>query len=108
VATGNSPIINRNKHSHILETGGLNEQAPTKREKISEDSAFKLTIEDFDNLESQIAISSPDFGGQRKFRWVFTEHTGVQPRTLLIETGEQGVYFGALAQNQKDGGICLT
>ena len=54
-------------------TGRMNEQVKRNRERFPEDFMFQLTEEEFENLKSQIAISSL-WGGRRKLPFVFTEH----------------------------------
>ena len=54
-----------------VETRRLNEQVKRNIERFPEDFMFQLTPNEFDNLKSQIAISS--WGGVRKLPYVFTE-----------------------------------
>ena len=54
-----------------VETKRLNEQVKRNIERFPEDFMFQLTPNEFDNLKSQIAISS--WGGVRKLPYVFTE-----------------------------------
>jgi len=42
-----------------------------------------LTKDEFDNLKSQIAISSLGWGGRRKLPLVFTEHGALQAANVL-------------------------
>jgi hypothetical protein len=44
---------------------------------------FQLTLEEFNNLKSQIATSSPGWGGRRKPPLVFTEHGALQTANVL-------------------------
>ena len=44
---------------------------------------FQLTKEEFDDLKSQIAISSSGWGGRRKPPLVFTEHGALQAANVL-------------------------
>ena len=54
-----------------VETKRLNEQVSRNRERFPEDFMFQLTIDEFENLKSQIATSS--WGGKRKLPSAFTE-----------------------------------
>lgn len=54
-----------------VETRRLNEQVKRNIERFPEDFMFQLTPNEFDNLKSQIAISS--WGGVRKLPYAFTE-----------------------------------
>ena len=54
-----------------VETKRLNEQVKRNIERFPEDFMFQLTPNEFDNLKSQIAISS--WGGVRKLPYAFTE-----------------------------------
>jgi hypothetical protein len=51
--------------------------------KFPEDFMFQLTKEEFDDLKSQIATSSPSWGGRRKVPLVFTEHGALQAANVL-------------------------
>jgi hypothetical protein len=53
-------------------TKRLNEQVARNRERFPDDFTLRLTSEEFDNLRSQIAISS--WGGPRYPPFAFTEH----------------------------------
>jgi len=55
-----------------VETRRLNEQVKRNIERFPEDFMFQLTQEEFNNLKSQIAISS--WGGRRTLPYAFTEH----------------------------------
>ena len=55
-----------------VETRRLNEQVKRNIDRFPEDFMFQLTENEFENLKSQIAISS--WGGRRKLPNVFTEH----------------------------------
>ena len=54
-----------------VETKRLNEQVSRNRERFPDDFMFQLSVEEFDNLKSQIATSS--WGGRRKPPYAFTE-----------------------------------
>jgi len=66
-----------------VETRRLNEQVRRNIEKFPEDFMFQLTKEEFGNLKSQIATSSPGWGGRRKLPLVFTEHGALQAANVL-------------------------
>jgi hypothetical protein len=44
---------------------------------------FQLTKEEFENLKSQIAISSSGWSGRRKLPFAFTEHGALQAANAL-------------------------
>lgn len=54
-----------------VETRNLNQAVRRNIERFPEDFMFQLTEKEFENLKSQIAISS--WGGRRKLPLVFTE-----------------------------------
>ena len=56
-----------------VETRRLNEQVKRNIERFPEEFMFRLTREEYENLMSQIAISSEKHGGRRKLPYVFTE-----------------------------------
>jgi hypothetical protein len=66
-----------------VETRRLNEQIRRNIDKFPEDFMFQLTKEEFDNLKSQIATSSSNWGGRRKLPLVFTEHGALQAANVL-------------------------
>ncbi len=66
-----------------VETRRLNEQIRRNIEKFPEDFMFQLTKDEFENLKSQIATSSPGWGGRRKLPLVFTEHGALQAANVL-------------------------
>ncbi|MBN1184616.1 MAG: ORF6N domain-containing protein [Bacteroidales bacterium] len=55
-----------------VETKRLNEQVKRNIDRFPDDFMFQLTKEEFENLKSQIAISS--WGGRRTLPYAFTEH----------------------------------
>ena len=56
-----------------VETRRLNEQVKRNIERFPEKFMFRLSKEEYGNLMSQIAISSPGHGGRRKLPYAFTE-----------------------------------
>ena len=66
-----------------VETRRLNEQVRRNIDKFPADFMFQLTKEEFDDLKSQIAISSSSWGGRRKPPLVFTEHGALQAANVL-------------------------
>lgn len=52
----------------------LNEQVKRNIMRFPEDFMFQLTNYEYDNLRSQIATSSLEYGGRRYLPYVFTEH----------------------------------
>jgi ORF6N domain len=59
-------------------TKRLNEQVARNADKFGDDFAFRLTPEEFNDLRSQKATSSLEWGGVRYPPRVFTEH-GAKP-----------------------------
>ena len=66
-----------------VETKRLNEQVNRNTEKFGTDFSFRLTKEEFDDLRSQNATSSSEWGGVRYPPRVFTEHGVVMAATVL-------------------------
>ena len=77
-----------------VETFRLNEQVKRNIERFPEDFMFQLSKEEFENLKSQIAISSGDeilksqiaissWGGTRKLPYVFSENGVAMLSTVL-------------------------
>ncbi|OGU38485.1 MAG: DNA-binding protein [Ignavibacteria bacterium RIFOXYB2_FULL_35_12] len=56
-----------------VETRRLNEQVRRNIDRFPDEFMFQLTKEEYENLMSQIAISSSGYGGRRKLPLVFTE-----------------------------------
>ena len=56
-----------------VETKRLNEQVKRNIERFPEKFIFRLSKEEYENLMSQIAISSSGNGGRRKPPYAFTE-----------------------------------
>ena len=57
-----------------VETKRLNEQVRRNIDKFPEDFMFQLTKKEFENLKSQIAISSSGWDGRRKLGWTGVSH----------------------------------
>lgn len=66
-----------------VETKRLNEQLRRNAARFPEDFAFQLTLEELDNLKSQIATSSGQWGGRRKRPYAFTEHGALMAASVL-------------------------
>src|ERR1700682_4962599 len=64
-------------------TTRLNEQIKRNQDRFPGDFAFRLTKEEFTNLMSQFATSSPKHGGRRKLPLVFTEHGAIMAANVL-------------------------
>lgn len=67
-------------------TRRLNEQVRRNRERFPKDFIFALTREEFTDLKSQFATSSPTgagHGGRRKLPLAFTEHGAIMAATVL-------------------------
>ena len=56
-----------------VETKRLNERVKRNIARFPESFCFQLTKEEFDNLRSQIATSSEEYGGRRYLPFVFSE-----------------------------------
>jgi len=66
-----------------VSTMRLNEQVKRNSARFPVDFAFVLTIQEFTNLISQIAISSSGYGGVRKPPRAFTEHGAIMVASIL-------------------------
>ena len=73
-------------------TKRLNQQFTRNRKRFPRDFAVQLTVQEFTNLRSQIATSSPGLrlqiatskrGGRRYRPWVFTEHGALMLASVL-------------------------
>jgi len=53
--------------------GRLNEAVKRNEDRFPSDFMFQLTKPEFEHLKSQIAISSPQWGGRRHAPYAFTE-----------------------------------
>jgi hypothetical protein len=53
--------------------GRLNEAVKRNEDRFPSDFMFHLTKPEFEHLKSQIAISSPKWGGRRHVPYAFTE-----------------------------------
>jgi hypothetical protein len=56
-----------------VETRALNQAVTRNLDRFPKDFAFRLTKAEWENLKSQIVISSSSYGGRRKLPYVFTE-----------------------------------
>ncbi len=66
-----------------VSTMRLNEQFKRNINRFPADFAFQLTLEEFSDLISQIAISKKGRGGRRHLPWVFTEHGAIMLASVL-------------------------
>lgn len=57
-----------------VETKRLNEQVRRNLDRFPDDFMFQISKTEFENLKSQFATSSSDWGGKRKQPLVFTEN----------------------------------
>jgi len=64
-----------------VETRVLNQAVKRNIKRFPSDFMFQLTNREFDNLMSQIVISS--WGGTRKLPYAFTEHGVTMPASIL-------------------------
>lgn len=64
-----------------VETRRLNEQVKRNFLRFPDDFMFQLSVDEFNNLKSQIATSS--WGGRRKPPFVFTEHGVLMLSSIL-------------------------
>lgn len=87
-------------------TKRFNEAFKRNIERFPQDFAFQLTLEEVQNLRSQIATSSfhdvtnpkyGEYGGRRYLPWVFTEHGAVMAANIL--KGEHAVRMTSLTQH---------
>jgi hypothetical protein len=56
-----------------VSTAALNQQVKRNMDRFPEDFAFRLTVEEFETLMSQIVISNGGRGGRRKLPMAFSE-----------------------------------
>jgi hypothetical protein len=66
-----------------VETRRLNEQVKRNADRFPEDFMFQLSLEEFEILKSQFAISTPHWGGRRKHPFAFTEHGAIMAAGVL-------------------------
>lgn len=93
---------------YSVETRCLNEQVRRNIDKFPEDFIFQLTKDEFDNLKSQIATSSSDWGGRRKPPLVFTEHCALQATNVLNSEQANKMSFFIVRAFAKKRDIILT
>lgn len=60
-------------HLYGVTAGRLNEAVKRSKDRFPSDFMFQLTKPEFENLKSQIAISSSKWGGRRHAPYAFTE-----------------------------------
>jgi hypothetical protein len=70
-------------HIYGVPTFRFNEAVKRNQDRFPADFRFQLTPLEFDDLKSQIAISSSGHGGRRKLPWVFTEHGTIMAANVL-------------------------
>ena len=68
-----------------VETKVLNQAVKRNLNRFPEDFCFQLTLEEWNNLRSQIVTSSEEWGGIRYLPYVFTEH-GVMMLSGLLKS----------------------
>ncbi len=87
----------------------LNQAIHRNKERFPEDFMFQLTINEYNNLKSQIVTSS--WGGRRKMPFAFTEHGAVMLASVLrskraiqmsIEVVRAFVRFRKVLNSQKE------
>jgi len=64
-------------------TKRLNEQVKRNQERFPPDFMFQLTIEEVDDLRSQIATSNEGAGGRRYKPYVFSEYGAIMAASVL-------------------------
>ncbi len=64
-------------------TSRLNEQVKRNIDRFPADFMFQLDKNEFDNLKSHFATSSPSWGGRRKIPYAFTEHGTIMAASVL-------------------------
>ena len=65
-----------------VQTNRLNEQVKRNKKRFPTSFMFQLTKVEFENLKSQIAISS-SWGGRRKLPYAFTEHGAIMLASVI-------------------------
>ena len=68
-----------------VETRALNQAVRRNLKRFPDDFMFQLTKEEFENLKSQFATSSLEWGGRRKLPYVFTEQ-GVAMLSSVLQS----------------------
>lgn len=68
---------------YCVTTARLNEQVKRNIERFPDDFMFQLTKDEFENLKSQFATSSSNWGGRRKLPYAFTEHGAIMAASVL-------------------------
>lgn len=66
-----------------VETRLINRAVQRNPDRFPEDFCFRLTQDEYDNLRSQIGISSSSHGGARYLPWMFTRFGANQLSTVL-------------------------
>jgi hypothetical protein len=66
-----------------VSTSRFNEAVKRNRERFPSDFMFRLTVEEYLALTSQIAISKPGRGGRRTRPYAFTEHGALMAANVL-------------------------
>jgi hypothetical protein len=61
----------------------LNEQVKRNISRFPSDFLFRLSRSEYENLRSQIATSSSNYGGRRYLPHAFTEHGAIMAATVL-------------------------
>ena len=69
-----------------VENRALNQAVKRNSDRFPDDFMFQLTKEEFENLKSQIVISSLSHGGIRKMPYAFTEEGIYMLATVLPST----------------------
>ena len=69
-----------------VETKRLNERVKRNQERFPESFCFQLTQQEYDNLRSQIATSSMEYGGRRYRPFAFTEQ-GIAMLSAVLKSG---------------------
>jgi hypothetical protein len=69
-------------HIFGVPTSRFNEAVKRNRDRFPDDFMFQLTSEEFENLKSQIVISS-SHGGRRKLPYAFTENGAIMAANVL-------------------------
>jgi len=80
-----------------VETKRLNERVKRNIARFPENFCFQLTKDEFDNLRSQIATSSEEYGGRRYLPYVFTEQ-GIAMLSAVLNS-ETAIYVSIKIMN---------
>lgn len=70
---------------YMVETKRLNERVKRNKSRFPDSFCFQLSEEEYNNLRSQIATSSENYGGRRYLPYAFTE-TGIAMLSAVLNS----------------------